>query len=93
VGWSQTLHGSATITDEKVELILNTIKASHAIPNESWSRQQWGWSTECDIFRSYTDQTLFFSGASFSYQTKLPQRFAAAARLLGYRVRLRKREW
>jgi len=88
MGWSQHMTGSSTITDDGVEVILKVIKAGHAIPGWSWNRQQWGWSTECDISRWKEDSHLCFSGAWFSVDTDLPERFEAAARVLGYSVAL-----
>jgi hypothetical protein len=88
MGWSQHLTGSYFITDVEVEDILEVIKAGHATPGWPWNRQQWGWSTECDIHRDYQDQILVFSGAWFSVGTDLPERFERAAQSRGHTVAL-----
>jgi hypothetical protein len=93
MGWSQELSDSEKITDEELESILVEIDAQHtlSIPGWGWSKQSWGWSTECDISRRDFDRLVIFSGAWFSFETDLPQRFEAAARLRGHSVTLGER--
>ena len=93
MGWSQELTGSSTITDEEVDAILDQIAARNTLPGLSSRRQKWGWSAACDIVRRTRDegQILVFSGAWFSVNTDLPERFAEASKSRGHAVVLGER--
>jgi hypothetical protein len=91
MSWHQKLDGTEQMTDKEIEVILEAIDAKHIIPGMSWSRQTWGWSTECDIIK-HKDDSLCFTGAGFSFGTDLPERFEKQAGILGYNCKLGKRD-
>jgi len=81
MGWS--INTKLKMNKEEVEQVLKAIKAKHIIPGmEGYSKQSWGWSSECDI--SLRDGFVVFSGANFSEGCTLPNRFRAKARQMGF---------
>lgn len=92
MGWSQRLHGTEVMEDEEVEAILDAIEAKHVIPEMTWTKQSWGWSTECDITKS-KGEPVRFSGAGFSFDTNLPERFKGEAERRGYACDLDERSY
>jgi len=76
MSWSR--YTRLKLTDKEIEHILEEIKAKGIFG--TWTRQSWGWSTECDI--SKNEYGITFSGAGFSRRTTLPDRFIRYAKKL-----------
>ena len=79
MGWS--MESRLTLTKNEVEQILDAIKAKGVFGN-SYSKQQWGWSSECDI--TLYKNSVGFSGAWFSERCSLPGRFRRMAKHMGF---------
>lgn len=90
MGWSQAVLGkdAKTLTDEDVGSVLDAIEAEH-IGGAGVMRQDWGWSTDCDIQRD--EHGVLFSGAEFSANTDLPERFIEECKKRNLDVKLGKR--
>lgn len=70
MSWSKYL--SVDLSPEEVEEVLDAIDATGIIDGK-WSKQSWGWSSECDI--SLDNGKVCFSGIEFSRDSMLPERF------------------
>jgi hypothetical protein len=71
MGWSQRLPTTAPVSAEQINEVLDAI-------GSSWSKQPWGWSAECDI--SLEKDYILFSGAWYSFDTRLPEQFTLEAK-------------
>lgn len=78
---SWTIVKKLQITAPEVDEILDALNAHHPLLDGKWTRQDWGWSAECDI--SISGRGICFSGAEFSRGTDLPDRFMAEAKRRG----------
>ncbi|MFW9872339.1 MAG: hypothetical protein ACFFG0_04490 [Candidatus Thorarchaeota archaeon] len=71
------------MSEQEVESVLDAINAKGFIPElGGYSKQDWGWSAECDI--SLYNGVVVFSGAYFSEGCRLPDRFRRKARQMGF---------
>jgi hypothetical protein len=85
--WTQRLSGSQLLEDADIEEIL-TIIGARGFRDSLWSREMWGWASECDVRRTAPDRTLEFGGLYHSRASTLPSRFAAEAKRRGFDVHL-----
>lgn len=60
------------MSEEDVQRTLEAI-------GENFSRQDWGWSAECDI--ALSNGKVVFSGAEYSRYSSLPRRFLRQIRV------------
>ena len=79
MGW--TTRTNLRLTPEQIEQVLTAIHAA-GLHTPTWTRTEWGWSSECDITVDRSGH-IMFSGAWFSYDCDLPKRFRAECRRLG----------
>ena len=84
MGW--TTRTNLRLTPEQIEQVLTAIHAA-GLHNHVWKREEWGWSSECDITVDRSGHVMFSGPWPTQNWCDLPDRFKAECKRAGIGVK------